>query len=399
MFGFFADLCFRMSDSSIEILLRISCRGLKNKDTFSKSDPFVVVSEDKSFIGKTEVIKDNLNPVFTLSIPTKYYFEKVQRLTFEIRDDDGKGRFESLGNATVVLCDIVTAAVDGKEVPVILDGKPYGTIRIIAREVPKGMVGAFVRFYLGAAKLDKKDFFGKSDPFLLLYNTSKEGNPTLSVYKSEVIKNTLDPNFKVFQLPLADIGQGKIRIEIWDWDRSSKDDIIGSCEINIQDYKGLSEVGQVEMTNPTKKNGKKSGTLLIKKIFVYKNYSFLDYIQSGTQMCFSVAIDFTASNGETDKPGSLHYIGTAQQPSHTPTLYEQAIQSIAGLLEYYDNDKLFPCYGFGARFPNGKVFHDFHVNGNAADPNIQGIDNILKSYRSCLTQVRLFGPTVFFQLI
>ena len=111
-------------------------------------------------------------------------------------------------------------------------------------------------------------------------------------------------------------------------------------------------------------------------------------------MCFSVAIDFTASNGDIDKPGSLHYIGTPQQPCQTPTLYEQAIQSIAGLLEYYDNDKTFPTFGFGGRFPNGKVLHDFHVNGNDADPNIQGIANILKCYRNCLTQVRLFGPTV-----
>ena len=383
-----------MSDSSIEILLKITCKNLKNKDTFSKSDPFVIVHEGKNILGKTETIKDNLSPTFSLTIPAKYYFEKVQKLTFEVKDDDGKGKSENLGQAILVVCDIVTAGMDGKEVPLMLEGKPHGTIRVFAREVPKGLVGAYVRFNLAATKLDKKDVFGKSDPYILLYKTGKEGNPTLSVYKSEVIKNTLDPSFKIFQIPLADIGEEKIRIEVWDWDRSSKDDIIGACEINIQDFKSQSEYSEVALVNPTKKSGKKSGTLVIKKIFVYKNFSFLDFIQSGTQMCFSVAIDYTASNGDADKPGSLHYIGTPQQPSQVPTLYEQAIQSIGGLLEYYDNDKTFPCYGFGAKFSNGKVLHDFHVNGNDSDPNVPGIGGILQVYRNCLTQVRLFGPTV-----
>jgi len=37
-------------------------------------------------------------------------------------------------------------------------------------------------------KLDKKDFFGKSDPFLEIFKLTDTGNYTL-VYKTEVSKN------------------------------------------------------------------------------------------------------------------------------------------------------------------------------------------------------------------
>ena len=35
--------------------------------------------------------------------------------------------------------------------------------------------------------------------------------------------------------------------------------------------------------------------------------TFLDYIQGGVQLHFTVAVDFTASNGDPSHPQSLHY--------------------------------------------------------------------------------------------
>ena len=380
-------------NNSISLDLKIHCKGLKNADTFSKSDPFVEVFEEGKSLGKTETLKDNLSPFFAKSIQLDYYFEKVQRLTFKIRDDDGNDKSDDLGSCEMVLCDIVTSGIEGLECNIIFKGKPKGTIRVMAREIEKSMKGAYVRFYLSCLKLDKKDLFGKSDPYLILHKIKSDGSKE-KAFKSEIIKNTLDPVFNTFDIPLSEIGEEKISVECWDWDRNSKDDLIGACTFNIQDHKGIETTSEIDLMNPTKKNGKRSGVLLIRKIYVHKNWSFIDFIQSGTQLCFSVAIDYTASNGDIDKPGSLHYIGTQQQVSQVPTLYEQAIQSIGGILEFYDNDKKFPVYGFGARFPNGKVGHDFNINFNDNDPNIDGITGILQAYRTCLYNVRLFGPTV-----
>ncbi|KAK6021761.1 hypothetical protein OSTOST_12561, partial [Ostertagia ostertagi] len=64
-----------------------------------------------------------------------------------------------------------------------------------------------------------------------------------------------------------------------------------------------------------------SGTLHFLHFQIVKRYTFLDFIQAGTQLDFSVAIDLTKSNGDPRKPESLHYIGNPEKPSP----YELAI--------------------------------------------------------------------------
>lgn len=62
-------------------------------DTFSKSDPYVIVQVKKNNqwfeYGRTETIMDNLNPNFATSIIIDYYFEVQQHLKFIVYDYDG----------------------------------------------------------------------------------------------------------------------------------------------------------------------------------------------------------------------------------------------------------------------------------------------------------------------
>ena len=75
--------------------------------------------------------------------------------------------------------------------------------------------------------------------------------------------------------------------------------------------------------------------------------SFLEFIQGGMQLNFTVAIDFTGSNGPPSDPRSLHY----KDPSGAPNQYVTAIQAVGDIIQDYDSDKMFPCLGFGARIP------------------------------------------------
>ena len=88
----------------------------------------------------------------------------------------------------------------------------------------------------------------------------------------------------------------------------------------------------------------------------------MDYITGGCEISLVVAIDFTASNGEPTDPSSLHF----RNPNY-PNEYMQAISAVGSVVEPYDSDKLFPVFGFGARFPDGKIYHDFNVNLNPYD--------------------------------
>ena len=48
-------------------------------------------------------------------------------------------------------------------------------------------------------------------------------------------------------------------------------------------------------------------------------------------MNFTVAVDFTASNGDPSNPTSLHYINP-YQPNH----YISALQAVGGIIQDYD---------------------------------------------------------------
>jgi len=118
----------------------------------------------------------------------------------------------------------------------------------------------------------------------------------------------------------------------------------------------------------------------------------VDYIYSGLQIGMICAIDFTASNGKVNSPKSLHYINSAE-----PNQYEQSIKASAGIVAYYDSDKLFPCYGFGAEY-NGETSHCFNLS-LSNNSEIEGVDGIMKTYKNVISQVSLSGPTFFSPVI
>jgi len=120
--------------------------------------------------------------------------------------------------------------------------------------------------------------------------------------------------------------------------------------------------------------------------------TFVDYLSRGMQINLDIAIDYTASNNENPIP--LHNINGMQKND-----YEKAIESCGSILAFYDYDKLFPVYGFGGipfgqSFSPNMVSHCFNINFQQ-DPNIQGIDNILRIYRESVGKVTLAAPTYF----
>ena len=76
----------------------------------------------------------------------------------------------------------------------------------------------------------------------------------------------------------------------------------------------------------------------LKSIKIELNPTFLDFIRGGLQVNFTVAVDFTGSNGNPKSPQSLHY----QDPSGRPNQYVTAINSVGGIVQDYDSDKVLP---------------------------------------------------------
>ena len=86
----------------------------------------------------------------------------------------------------------------------------------------------------------------------------------------------------------------------------------------------------------------------------------------------SVAIDYSASNGDISSLDSLHKISEGKEMN----AYQKAMFSVGKILETYAHGKLFMAYGFGGipEFMNeAKTSNCFPLNGNYEDPGIKGL--------------------------
>ncbi|XP_056455265.1 copine-8-like isoform X3 [Gadus chalcogrammus] len=404
---------FTAAIPATKVELTVSCRNLLDRDTFSKSDPICVLyiqgiaNREWREYGRTEVIDNTLNPDFVHKFIMDYFFEERQNLRFDLYDLDCKSeklsKHDFLGQAFCTLGEVVGSLGSRLEKPLIgIPGKKCGTVIVRVEELTNCRESVMLQFC--GNKLDKKDFFGKSDPFLVFYRSNEDGSYTIS-HKTEVVKNTLDPVWQAFKIPVRALCNGdydrSIKVEVYDWDRDGGHDFIGEFSTSYREMsRGQTQFHIYEVLNPKKKGKKKkkyqnSGTVTLLSCLVDSELSFLDFIKGGTQINFTVAIDFTASNGNPSQPTSLHYMSPYQLNA-----YAMALRAVGEIIQDYDSDKMFPALGFGAKLPpDGRVSHEFALNGNPQNPYCSGIEGVMEAYYQSLKSVRLYGPTHFSPVI
>ncbi|CAK8696201.1 unnamed protein product [Clavelina lepadiformis] len=166
-----------------KVELRVSCANLLDKDVMSKSDPlcalYVQKKDGKWFeLGRTEVILNNLNPRFAKTFVIDYYFEEVQKLKFAVFDIDNATQSliddDFLGEVESTLGHIVSNAAITEKL-LMHNKRPAGrsTITITAEKL--GGNNEVAHLHFRAQGLDKKDFFGKSDPYLEIHRQGPDG--------------------------------------------------------------------------------------------------------------------------------------------------------------------------------------------------------------------------------
>ena len=406
---------------SSRVELFISCKGLKNLDNGSLSDCFCILEEmnkQKQWneVGRSEIIQNSLNPEFVTRFKYTYHFEETQKLRVKLYDADNDASDTNKLNLakqdfagespTIYLGDIVSAAqhpAGGKEVRLqgrTKHGQATGTVMVRCEEMANqnGVVTLIFKAK-GLSNLD--GMFGKSDPFLRMSRTRESGSP-LPMFRSEVIMNNLNPTWKKITVSFSALCNGDpyrpIQFDVADYDSDGSHDFIGNCQCSLQelfDSVGNGRGQPKEMKLKNKKNGKDAGTLICMYAEVIYQPSFLDYIMGGTEVNFMVAVDFTASNGRQDQPDSLHNVTSGQ-----PNQYQQAIHQVGDVLEYYDNDKLFPTWGFGGVVQaGGRAEHCFNLVQGGPNAKAQGVQGIMNAYNQAVASVQLSGPTIFSQVL
>ncbi|EPY81533.1 copine family member isoform 2-like protein [Camelus ferus] len=80
--------------------------------------------------------------------------------------------------------------------------------------------------------------------------------------------------------------------------------------------------------------------------------------------------------------------------------YGMALKAVGEIVQDYDSDKMFPALGFGAKLPpDGRISHEFALNGNPQNPYCDGIEGVMEAYYRSLKSVQLYGPTNFAPVI
>jgi len=399
-----------MPTSSVE--LTISCKNLADMDTFSKSDPFAVLylqdakTGSWSYQGRTETIDNTLNPQWAKKFVLNYQFEARQMLKVEVYDSDSDSRrledHDHIGSCECSLGEVLTA--QGKGLTRKLVGEKVDqTITLVAEELLA--CKEVIKLRLSGKKLDRKDWwgFGSSDPFLTILRAGEYGQWRV-VHRTEVKKGDLNPDWQTLELTVSALCNADyhrpLMLRVEDWNLSGSHKLIGEVETSVDALMQLEAGTEMPLINPKKKNKKKSyrnsGRLLMRSCLVQEVPTFLDYIQGGMELSFTVAVDFTASNGNPQSSNSLHYI----DPMGKPNQYLTAINSVGEIIQDYDTDKMFPALGFGARLPpQGNISHEFYLNLSPTSPYCEGIDGVVAAYHHALNSVQLYGPTNFSPVI
>ncbi|XP_020233496.1 protein BONZAI 1 isoform X1 [Cajanus cajan] len=402
-----------------QIELSFSASGLRDRDVLSKSDPMMVLyARGKNGaleeLGRTEVILNSLNPTWITKHTLIYHFEVVQVLVFRVYDVDTQfhnvdvkmlklEEQQYLGEATCALSEIITkldrsVTLDLHREDSIRSTQSQNCGKLLVHAEESVSSKTTIEMILRCSDLEYRDLFSKSDPFLLVSKVVEGGNH-IPICKTEVIKNDHNPIWKPVFLNIQQVGskESPLIIECYNFNSNGKHDLMGKVQKSLVELEKLYSVGQGENFFSSAAAGHNSQNKMLKsRLFVDKfaesvQYTFLDYLTGGYELNFMVAIDFTASNGNPRLPDSLHYI----DPSGRPNAYQRAIIEVGEVLQYYDSDKRFPTWGFGARPIDGPVSHCFNLNGSSHYCEVEGIQGIMMAYTSALLNVSLAGPTLF----
>jgi hypothetical protein len=320
-----------------------------------------------------------------------YYFQREQLLIIEPKINN-----KNTGNAKrIVLSTLITNLEQKLKIP--FNG--IGTLIISfkqtkMRETPSQNQTSSFQFTF---KLNNQLFNNLERVFFIIYNTSNQSKRP--IYKSqEMMANKImtsnlinlytdqlspdgdknSPIYIGFFIPRLQSNKpvGGAMFYLSNLENNLKNDQLTTIALNSQKYGNLGQI-QINYDQSVK-------------------LTFIDYLSKGMQINLDIAIDYTASNNENRIP--LHNLD-----SRYPNDYEKAIESCGSIIAFYDYDQLFPVYGFGG-IPsannnfNQQVSHCFNINFKS-DPNIKGINNIIKTYRESLKKITLAAPTFFSPVI
>jgi hypothetical protein len=244
-------------------------------------------------------------------------------------------------------------------------------------------------------------FFSTCDPFLTISRPLSDSLALQRVWKNSPIKFTNHPLWPITGIPLQPLCNGDLdiplRLELFDWNSNGQHVSIGFYETSLRHLLTKSE-WELPLTNSLSVDG--APLLLLTNLSLSRQPTFLQFLKGGCNITVSIGIDFTQANGEPSDPSSHHHWDSSHV---TLNSYERAISSVGSILEEYDDDKMFPVYGFGAkvRDPVTKEYsptqHWFPLSESGEE--VQGTSGVLDLYRQSMRSLQFDQPLLLKPLL
>lgn len=196
-------------NKKIKVQLTIHANRLKNVAGLGKgmSDPYAIVTvlasdagEKPCVLGKTEIIKNTLNPQWTTPFTLDFEFGKTTHINVGVYDAVQKSDDKAMGSAAFEIGDILGAKGNIKAKKL----KQGGVLFARVVKTPDEPIGELTFALRGMKLKNVEGFFrGKSDPFFELCRRidGPGGTTWRPVYRSPHVDNDFDPSW-----PQASIG-------------------------------------------------------------------------------------------------------------------------------------------------------------------------------------------------
>lgn len=369
--------------------LTLKYRGLPSVPKGVSASVFLVNGYEQTNasvpLGNTE-ISTGSTVNFATTISVDYHFDMYQLLIVDLIN---VATGELLGRVETLLANIIGARGQSASFSFFTGAQQTSCALIVSARKHTAQTGGSVKFKFAAKKLDKKDLFGKSDPYFKILRI--EGNSYADVYQSEYITQDLNPKWKSFEVPLDRLVTSKrtddyFLVQCFDWDRIGSHDFIGECRLSLDMLRTRDSFPLINSKKARKSNYKDSGKLIVSKFKMDDDVLFNEYLSSGLNLNVLVAIDFS-----DDDQNKVHWL--QQNPQ-----YLNAIKNVVSVLEPYDTDRNIPVYRFGGTV-NGDVSPIFPLNGNHSNPEVSGLNGVLSVYLESLKNTALYGKKMLSPII
>ncbi|XP_052811957.1 copine-8-like [Mya arenaria] len=400
-----------LAGTRYEIL--VSCTGLTNPDTCTKSDPICVLFY-KHFgqwreVGRTEAIKNTLNPKFVGSFVLDFDPSLLQNFMFSVYDIDHRSpelhHHDFVGSVELSSLDLVDPEVDictrCKTLRIPGSGRGRGLITITSERMRE--CRDKVSLHVGAHKLNKIGKLLGKKPDVYLEISRSIGNVTFHpIVRTETDKRTQHPRWRPFEIGLQRLCNGdwdrQLELAVWHHSGTGDYKMLGRRVATLRDLNSIQQEGHYkELPLAPKKEGKltdsikitNKGYLRFFQVRVDCDYSLLDYVTGGMKLNLNVAIDFTASNGSPEQTRSLHDVSENKK-----TPYMEVIEALGGVICRYCTEEKIGMLGFGAKMKKSSVInHCFPLSNDWNRLHEYGIEKAISRYKKAVKHIRMSGPT------